>query len=131
MNLSSWLGIALLAFIPSTADKAVRDSVDLIEVNHYHDPRGEEILDQLIFYDWCRHTRRFQVRAWRLIKSDAQVPRRDHRLGVWVVRWHDEGVLREVTATSHRETWTKHDPELVERDFLPQEQRLDLTAPHH
>jgi hypothetical protein len=105
----------------------VKDVVDLVEVNHYHDARGEHVFDQLIFYDWSNQTRRFQVRAWRLIKSDSQLPRRDHRQNHWLVRWHDDGVLREVTATSRRETWTQHDPELVERENLPQDQRLDLS----
>lgn len=105
----------------------VQDTVDLVEVNHYHDARGEHVFDQLIFYDWSKQKRRFQVRAWRLIKTESQLPRRDHRRDVWLVRWHDDGVLREVTSASRRETWTQYDPELIEREFLAQDQRLDLS----
>ena len=105
----------------------IKDVVDLVEINHYHDARGEHVFDQLIFYDWSNQTRRFQVRAWRLIKTESQLPRRDYRLGNWLVRWHDDGVLREVISASRRETWTQYDPELVERENLPQEQRLDLS----
>jgi len=105
----------------------VKDEVDLVEINHYHDARREHVFDQLIFYDWSSQKRRFQVRAWRLIKTDSQLPRRDHRQGNWLVRWHDDGILREVVAASRRETWTQYDPELIERDNLPQDQRLDLT----
>ena len=128
MGFYLWLGVLLSGFLPAGSESVVRDSVDLVEVNHYHDARGEPVFDQLIFYDWSRQKRRFQVRAWRLIKSENQLPRRDHRDGHWLVRWHDEGLLREVTAESRRETWTRYDPELVERDFLPQEQRLELSS---
>lgn len=128
MGLYLWLGVLLSGFLPAGSETVVRDSVDLVEVNHYHDPRGQAVFDQLIFYDWSHQKRRFQVRAWRLIKSESQLPRRDHRDGHWLVRWHDEGLLREVTAVSHRETWTRYDPELAERDYLPQEQRLELSS---
>lgn len=128
MNWVIGLGVVLVGYLPGTPETILRDRVDLVEVNHYHDARGQHVFDQLIFYDWSSQQRRFQVRAWRLIKSDSQLPQREHRTGLWLVRWHDEGTLREVTATSHRETWTRHDPELVERDFLPQEQRLDLSS---
>lgn len=128
MNVALWLAVSMTAYISGSQDVVLRDSVDLVEVNHYHDARGQHVFDQLIFYDWSSQKRRFQVRAWRLIKSENQVPRRDHRSGNWLVRWHDDGVMREVTATSRRETWTQYDPELVQRDNLPQEQRLDLSS---
>jgi len=117
----------LTSFVSASNDSVVKDVVDLVEINHYHDARGEHVFDQLIFYDWSSQKHRFQVRAWRLIKTESQLPRRAHRQGNWLVRWHDDGILREVTAASQRETWTQYDPELIERDNLPQEQRLDLT----
>jgi hypothetical protein len=120
--------VLLSTSVISVSDRSVvQDVVDLVEVNHYHDARGEHVFDQLIFYDWSSQKKRFQVRAWRLIKSESQLPRRDHRQGHWLVRWHDDGILREVRATSHRETWTQYDPELIERENLPQDQRLDLS----
>jgi hypothetical protein len=117
----------LTSFVSASNNAVIKDEVDLVEINHYHDARGEHVFDQLIFYDWSSQKHRFQVRAWRLIKSENQLPRRDHRQGDWLVRWHDDGILREVRASSQRETWTQYDPELVERDNLPQDQRLDLT----
>src|SRR5688500_19986821 len=110
------------SIVMSPDASVVKDGVDLVELNHYHDARGEHVFDQLILYDGSSQTRRFQVRAWRLIKSDSQLPRRDFRNGNWLIRWHDDGVLREVTAASRRETWTQYDPELVERENLPQDQ---------
>lgn len=128
MNVLFWLVMTLGSHVSSPQEVVLKDSVDLVEVNHYHDTRGQHVFDQLIFYDWSSQKKRFQVRAWRLIKSDNQLPRRDHRTGNWLVRWHDDGTMREVLAKSRRETWTQYDPELVERDNLPQEQRLDLSS---
>jgi hypothetical protein len=116
-----------MSIVSISNSSVIKDVVDLVEVNHYHDARGDHVFDQLIFYDWSSQKHRFQVRAWRLIKSESQLPRRDHRQANWLIRWHDDGVLREVTAASRRETWTQYDPELVERENLPQDQRLDLS----
>ncbi len=121
--------LALMSFTaPAPMANTVADRVDLVEINHYHDDQGRKVFDQLIFYDWSNQRKRFQVRAWRLIKSDRQLPRRDHRTNDYRIRWHDEGVLREVVASSQRETWTQYDPELIERAYLPQDQRLELSS---
>lgn len=110
-------------------DDVVRDDVDLIEINHFFDEQGKRILDQLIYYDWCSERCRYQVRAWRLLKSPAQLPRRDWRTGEYSATWHDGDVLRQVRATTVRETWTQYDPELVEREFLAKDRRRDLKKP--
>jgi hypothetical protein len=48
-------------------------------------------------------------------------------MAAWLMRWHDDGVMREVVASSRRETWTTgYDPELQERKQLQQEQRVPL-----
>jgi len=123
----SVLFLGSMSIVSTSNSSVIKDMVDLVEVNHYHDARGDHVFDQLIFYDWSSQKHRFQVRAWRLIKTESQLPRRDHRQANWLVRWHDDGILREVTAASRRETWTQHDPELIERENLPQDQRLDLS----
>ncbi|WP_164104163.1 hypothetical protein [Candidatus Laterigemmans baculatus] len=125
MATNALLFVALLAASPT--QHVVRDRVDLIELNHYYDEAGRHVFDQLIFYDWSEGRRRFEVCAWRLVKSRSQQPRQDHREHLWRVLWHDGGVLRSVEGASFRETWTKHDPELVDRDLLPQESRRELS----
>jgi hypothetical protein len=35
-------------------------------------------------------------------------------------------MLRKVQAATVRESWTQYDPELVERSFVPKEQRPEL-----
>jgi hypothetical protein len=111
-------------------ENSVQDEVDLVEINHFHDEKGRLVFDQIIFYDWCPIQHRYNVRDWRLLKNMGQIPVRDWRTGQFVAVWHDfkeKNVLRTVRAASVRESWTQYDPELVEREFLAQEKRRELT----
>lgn len=106
---------------PAIGSLAV-ERVDLVEVNHYYDENGTRLLDQAIFYDWCDVTARYQVRGWRLLKTPNQYPQAcPSGYGV---------ALREgrIEARKYRETWTQHDPELTERQWLPREERRELFA---
>ena len=118
----------LLGFTPTEHAKV--DRVDLVEINHFFDEQGRLVFDQLIFYDWCGVQKRYNVRDWRLLKSPAQIPVRNWKDRDYVAVWHDfkeRDVLRKVVAKMIRETWTQYDPELVEREFLPQEKRRELS----
>jgi hypothetical protein len=103
------------------------DRVDLVELNHFYDEQGRLVFDQLIFYDWFPDDARYQVRAWRLIKSPSQVPQRNLNGPGYHCMWQDGDLLRRVHATTMRETWTQYDPELTEREYLPKERRRDLA----
>jgi hypothetical protein len=103
-----------------------RETVDLIEVNHFYDEHGRLVFDQIIFMDWDGI--RLQVRAWRLIKNQAQLPQRDWKDGGYSALWQDGEVLRQVRSRSIRESWTQYDPELVEREYLPKERRKELRT---
>ncbi|MBP63638.1 MAG: hypothetical protein CMJ62_19110 [Planctomycetaceae bacterium] len=127
MNAATLIITAMISLHPAQ-DVAV-DEVDLIELNHFYDDRGRLVLDQVIFYDWCVVEARFQVRDWRLLKSPAQIPRKNWRRGDFFTVWHDGDLLREVHAKGIHETWTQYDPELVEREFLPKEKRQKLRVP--
>ena len=50
-------------------DDVARESVDLIELNHFYDEQGRLVFDQVIFYDWSAADARYNVRAWRLVKN--------------------------------------------------------------
>lgn len=118
--------LALSAIVASTPrDEATVERVDLVELNHCFDEFGRPAIDQLIFYDWCTTQCRFQVRAWRMLKTPAQLPRPDVA-GGYMIRWQDGMVLRQIYAKQFRETWTQYDPELTEREFLPKDKRRDL-----
>lgn len=106
-----------------------RERVDLIELNHFIDDEGREVFRQVIFYDWSRQHHRFHVRGWRLIKDDTQLPLRRWNPAQYQCSWHDEGRMRQVWAPHLRETWSQRDPERVNRDWLPEDQRLPLFSP--
>lgn len=103
-----------------------RAKVDLIELNHFLDDEGREVFQQVIFYDWCKPKQRFHVRAWRLIKKDSQRPIRRWNPTSYQCTWHEGSVLRQVRATKMRETWSQQDPERMNREFLPEDQRIPL-----
>lgn len=113
-------GVALCVLIVGSnpASDIVSDKVDLIEVNHCYDENGQLVFDQLLFYDWSPHKARYDVRDWRLIKSAVQIPRRNHETGGYVVLWRDGTTMRRIRAETVRETWTQHDPEITEQQFL-------------
>ena len=123
MNL---LLLLLIGATPTTDH--IRDTVDLIEVNHYYDSQGRLVFDQVIFYEWSQPDARFHVTAWRLLKSSWQVPRKRWNDGCYTTTWRDGDVMRCVVGRNMRETWTQFDPELVERDYLPREYRRGLSS---
>lgn len=118
--------VFLALFGINPIEDVAKDRVDLIEVNHFFDDCGKHVFDQIIFYDWSAQYSRYNVRAWRLLKRPAQVPHRDWSNREYVAIWHDGSVLRKVEATTIRESWTQYDPELIERAYLPKEQRREL-----
>jgi hypothetical protein len=105
-----------------------RESVDLIELNHFYDEHGRLVFDQVIFYDWSASDARYNVRAWRLVKNPSQLPQRDWSTGGYSAMWQDGEQLRRLHSKSIRETWTQYDPELVEREYLPKERRKELRT---
>ena len=118
------LALALLAVLPPE-DVAV-EQVDLIELNHFYDEQGRAVFDQCVFYAWRQERERYDVLGWRLIKRGDQYPRRNWGKGGFTAVWYDGELLRHVNAHAFRETDTQHDPELVEREFLPKEMRREL-----
>ncbi len=118
----------VVALGTSPQQDVARESVDLIEVNHFYDEHGRLVFDQVIFYDWSAGDARYMVRAWRLVKNPAQLPHRDWRDGGYATLWQDGEVLRHVRSRSIRESWTQYDPELVEREYLPKERRKELRT---
>ena len=123
---------AVLLLWPGTGSDPTKDSgvtrtqVDLIELNHFMDEEGREVFQQVIFYDWCKAKQRFHVRAWRLIKKESQLPVQQWKPKCFQCTWHDGPLLRQVRASKMRETWSKDDPERINRQFLPENQRTPL-----
>lgn len=118
--------LLLLLALPTFPTTQPAVHVGRIEYNHYSSQSGDHVFDQLIFYDWSSQRKRFDVREWRLVRDESMVPRRC-RDG-WRVVFYDNAVRREVHAKSMQETFTKFDPETLERDVLAVDQRLSLFA---
>jgi hypothetical protein len=93
---------------------------DLVEVNTW----GNGEYTQCIFYDWSEQRRRYDIREWMLIKDESHYPSRT-RDGYRVV-WYEGETRYEVRAKCRSITETPYDPELAERERLPQEQRRPL-----
>lgn len=119
---------SLVAFGIAPREDVARESVDLIELNHFYDEHGRLVFDQVIFYDWASSESRYNVRAWRLVKNPSQLPQRDWAGGGYSAMWQDGEQIRHIRSKSIRETWTQYDPELVEREFLPKEKRKELRT---
>lgn len=106
------LAAILLSIIPH--DFAMRESVELIEVNKVFDYDGREHLTQTIF--WGREG----VLAWRM-NSDGRL----NPVGK-VLYFMDAGIVRCITARTVAESFTQHDVELSARAILPREERREL-----
>jgi hypothetical protein len=119
---------SLVAFGIAPQEDVARESVDLIELNHFYDEHGRLVFDQVIFYDWSSSESRYNVRAWRLVKNPSQLPQRDWSGGGYSAMWQDGEQIRHIRSKSIRETWTQYDPELVEREYLPKEKRKELKT---
>ena len=122
----AWVVVAAMGTLP--LDLVSRDAADVIELNHFFDGDGRPVFDQVIFWQWHAEEGTFRVRAWRLWKTPAQTPWRDWLGGGYVMAWFDGDRLRVVRATSLRETWTQHDPELDDRQFFPVHERRGLAG---
>jgi hypothetical protein len=122
------LSATVVALGIAPQEDVTRESVDLIELNHFYDEHGRLVFDQVIFYDWSAGEARYNVRAWRLVKNPSQLPQRDWSGGGYSAMWHDGEQIRHIRSKSIRETWTQYDPELVEREYLPKERRKELRA---
>jgi hypothetical protein len=120
------LAIAALALVPH--DLIPLDTADVIELNHFYDPEGRKVFDQVIFWEWHAEEAAFRVVAWRLWKSPAQTPHRDWLRGGYRTLWLDVDLPRLVRAASFHESWTQYDPELEDRHFLPPDRRRGLAG---
>ena len=111
-------------------DNVARESCDRIEVNSFYDDQGRLVFDQLLFCDWDNAAGRYQLRAWRMVKSNGQLPQFLQSTQRYECRWMDGDVERVITAPVKKlNTFTQFDPELTEREFLPKERRRELLSP--
>jgi hypothetical protein len=126
LTLSNVMG-ANSSFIPNF----VEESVDLVELNHFHDCLGRHVYDQVIFYEWCPARSLYLVRAWCLVEERDlvnRIPVKNYANDTYIVHWQDrdENLLREITATHYRESWTQIDPERANKKIHDEKLRVSL-----
>lgn len=106
-----------------------RQRVDLIELHHSYDEVGRHVFDQLVFYEWSHKRGTYRVIAWRMVKREAQLPKRTFTPLGYRCLWQDDGVLREIWSPLFRETWSQFDPERANRKVFPEAGRPELAKP--
>jgi hypothetical protein len=132
----SSLFLLLLGFV-STRDAehgCLAERVDLIELNHFYDPQGRHVYDQVIFYNRHPGSGKFQVRAWCLVEDRESLNRRpifQVETGLYRVDWldSDQQVLRRIESRLHRESWSHVDPERMDKKKHDERLRLSLAQP--
>ncbi|MCU0715878.1 MAG: hypothetical protein MUD03_07095 [Pirellula sp.] len=132
----STLLLLLFGFV-STRDAGhgcLAERVDLIELNHFYDPQGRHVYDQVIFYNRHPGTGKFQVRAWCLVEDRESLSRRpvyQVATGIYRVDWldSDQQVLRCIESRLHRESWSHVDPERIDKKKYDERLRLSLAQP--
>ncbi len=123
------LPIILMTFGQSDGSSVLRESVDLIELNHFYDDLGRHTYDQVIFYEWSPEFSRYHVIAWCLVEDDqTRLPTRLPGSGEAQVRWFDRDIkrYREVRSKLFRETWSRVDPERDNKKVLEEKYRVSL-----
>ena len=123
--------LLMLLSVPGKGDPAIEERVDLIELNHYFDTKGRLVFEQVIFYERAPETGRFQVRAWCLVEDRECLNRRPIKnveTGLYQVDWFDTDhrVRRRLISGLYRESWTKDDPERLNKRVHDPRLRIDL-----
>lgn len=113
-------------------ERVIDEPVDLIELNHFHDPCGRHVYDQVIFYDVAPETGKFHVRAWCLVEDRETLSRRplkDPTTSIVRVEWWDDQqqIMRRLRSKQFRESWTQVDPERSDRACWDERLRLALV----
>lgn len=112
--------------------QVIEESIDMIELNHFYDPCGRHIYDQVIFYHLSPETGKYRVRAWCLVEDRESLtrrPMRDAKTGRVRVEWYDgeHKALRHLESGIYRESWTQVDPERMDKRHLDERLRLSLV----
>jgi hypothetical protein len=115
--------LCVLGTIP--LETVVRDRFDTIEINSLYDDNGQHVFSQVLFRRFDKQMNREVIEDWRLLKRIHNVPAQQ----IFIFFDDQDHVLRRVTYNEVRETFTQHDPELIDREHLPKEMRQGLTKP--
>lgn len=94
--------------------------IDRLELNHVYDGAGDIKLDQYIFWDYSPSMSLYVVRDWKTVKEEK--PYKSGKFYVLFFKDRD-GIVRKIFAKSFVETWTDYDPESVNQETVPRDNR--------
>lgn len=133
---------------------------DSVELNHNYDDSGRLVFDQWVFRRWNSEQNREAVEWWCLIRgardnvdekardawnldktkvgpyippfSPQNLPERNTLIVAYPFGVSNDGMFVKVKYKySFNETWTQYDPELVDRELLPKENRYPFIFTEH
>lgn len=111
--------LVIILLTLGTNPREVEISVDCIELNHLYDSEGRYVYDQVILWQkYCDNEQ--HVVGWRLVKTPLCFTN-----GFFILR--DGDFDRKIQYKMFRESWTQHDPEVVDRGRWPKEKRSGLN----
>lgn len=122
----------LLLFLGSITPSTRVESVDMIELNNRYDREGKHVFTQVIFWRRNPGNGKYEVRQWCLVEDRETLNRRPVQSanGRWTVRMRlDDGKYKEVQSSIFRESWSFSDPEIDDKQKLPQHLRYSLAKP--
>ena len=126
--LASLAIFALLWDMPSRST----EHVSCIELNYFHDTKGNLAFTQVILWEITPTTGKFQVRAWCMVndrEASNRRPVKNEQTGIYQVDWYDAGqkTQRKITSRLYRESWTVVDPERDDLKRHPNDSRISLS----
>jgi len=127
--------VAMIVACPAEADarnplfSELRESCDLLELNHFHDCYGKHVFDQLIFWRWDEPSSEYHVRAWTIDDTGDKHPSRNYHNDTWTIRYFDstQRFDRSIVSKHFRESWTQRDPERWNKRILDECNRVSLV----
>jgi hypothetical protein len=125
--------LTILLLLSASCDPYRPRGCDRAELNQvYHRSYSDEqetwipSLRQWIFWDWSTRHGCFVVREWQMVETNARPMRIGNR---WLLPLYDKvRGLRVIAPLSYGPSWTDHDPEVLNRNVLPQGRRRAISG---
>lgn len=138
----------LISINPPPSD-IVKDQVEFLELNHFHDEYGRIVFDQYLFYDKYPRTTIEYTRQWRLIRGSRETEVKDE----WGLNpvylgspdYHldlynkeiafveglvgENRIERRIKFRWFNETYTQIDTELENRQIIDKMERIPFSNP--
>lgn len=121
----------LFLFVAMLESPTLREHVEVMELNHLHNNRGEHVLTQVIGWESFEPKDPLEsaycVRWWFVVKRGER-PVCDHGRKHWTLSVLHQHRLYVIRGDSFFESRTYFDPELKDRARFPQSQRAGLMT---